>query len=148
MGRLHSGCGNAHTAVELSIKALIHLGSDPERPPWGHDIEKLCAHLSEPHRGVLASMLEPLGAREITPWHTDAIYGRSGQDPDATPELLGEMARIACRAAVYTAGRFPADAPAASDIRVYAARIEDYLDRFAVDTGEPLRRGGPGRRRE
>ena len=144
MGRLQSGCENARTAVESAVKALIHLGADPERPPWGRDIEKLCGRLSEPHRGVLASMLEPLGTREITPRRTDAGCGRSGQDPDATPELLGEMARIACRAAVYTAGRFPADAPAASDIRVYAARIEDYLDRFAVDTGEPLRRGGPG----
>ena len=142
MGRLHSGCGNARTAVELAVKALIHLGSDPEGTPWGRDIEKLCAQLSEPHRGVLTSMLEPLGARRITPRRTDAIYGRSGQDPDAAPELLGEMARTACRVAVYAADRFPADAPAASDIRVYAAYIEDYLDSFAVDTGEPLRRGG------
>ena len=131
MGRLQSGCGNARTTVELAVKALIHLGSDPEGTPWGRDIEKLCAQLSEPHRGVLSSMLEPLGAREITP-----------QDPDAAPELLGEMARTACRVAVYAADRFPADAPAASDIRVYAAYIEDYLDSFAVDTGEPLRRGG------
>ena len=146
MGRLQSGCGNARTAVELAVKALIHLGADPERTPWEHDIEKLCAQLSEPHRSVLTSMLEPLGARRITPRRTDAVYGRPGRDPGAAPELLGEMARTACRVAVYAADLFPADAPAASDIRVYAACIEDYLDSFAVDTGEPLRRGGPGRR--
>ena len=139
--RLHRGCGEAHMTVESAIKALIHLEADPDRPPWGHDIGKLCGLLTEPHRSDLPLLLEPLGADAITPWHTDAVYGRSGQDPDVAPELLADMARIACRVASYAAGRFPADEPAASAIRWYAESIEDYLDTYALDTGEPLGEG-------
>ena len=137
LGRLHRGCGEAHMAVELALKSLIHLGSDPARPAWGHDIGKLCAQLAEPHRSALPALLEPLGADAITPWHTDAVYHRAGRDPEATPELLAELARTACRVVSYTADQFPAGAAVA--VLAYVELIEDYLDGYALDTGEPLR---------
>ena len=140
--RLHRSCGEAHMAVELALKSLIHLEADPERPPWGHNIEKLCAQLPEPQRGEILALLEPLGADAITPWHTDAVYGRSGQDTDASPELLAELARTACRVASYVVGRFPADNPDVEVVRWYVDSIEDYLNRYALDTGEPLEPGG------
>ena len=130
--RLRRGCGEAHMAVELAVKALIHLESDPDRPAWGHNIGKLCARLPEPHRSTLSALLEPLGADEITPWRTDAVYG-SGID--ATPELLADLARTACRVASYAAGRFPADAPVAADIRGRVRDIEHYLDTWVKESG-------------
>ena len=142
--RLRRGCGEAHMAVESAVEALIHLEADPERPPRGHDIGRLCAQLPEPHRGDVLALLEPLGADAITPWHTDAVYGRSGQDPDAAPELLADLARIARRVASYVTARFPADKPDAAAIRWYVDSIEDYLNEYALDTGEPLQPGGGG----
>ena len=132
LGRLRRGCGEAHMAVELAVKALIHLESDPDQPAWGHDIGKLCARLSEPRRRVLSVLLEPLGADEITPWRTDAVYG---SDIDATPEMLEDLARTACRVASYTAGRFPAHNPVAADIRGRVRDIEHYLDTGVKESG-------------
>ena len=132
LGRLRRGCGEAHMTVELAVKALIHLESDPDRPAWGHDIGKLCARLPEPHRSTLFTLLEPLGADAITPRRTDAFY-RSGID--ATPELLADLARTACRVASYAAGRFPADAPVAADIRGRVRDIEHYLAAGVEESG-------------
>ena len=132
LGRLRRGCGEAHMAVELAVKALIHLESDPDRPAWGRDIGKLCARLPEPHRSTLSALLEPLGADEITPWRTDAVYG-SGIE--VSPELLADLARTACRAASYAAGRFPAHAPVAADIRGRVRDIEHYLDTGVEEYG-------------
>ena len=139
LGRLHRGCGEAHMAVELALKSLIHLGSDPARPAWGRDIGELCAQLAEPHRSVLPALLAPLGADAITPWHTDAVYGANIA---ATPELLADLARTACRVASYAVDQFPADEPAAVDVRGRIDDVEDYLNRYALDTGEPLEPGG------
>ena len=130
--RLRRGCGEAHMAVELAVKALIHLESDPDRPAWGHDIGKLCARLPEPHRSTLSALLEPLGADAITPWRTDAVYG-SGIE--VSPELLADLARTACRVASYAAGRFPAHAPVAADIRGRVRDIEHYLDTWVKESG-------------
>ncbi len=139
LGRLHRGCGEAHMAVELALKSLIHLGSDPARPAWGHDIGELCAQLAEPHRSALPVLLEPLGADAITPWHTDAVYG---PNTAATPELLADLARTACRVAAYAVDQFPAGETVAADVRGRIDDIEDYLNRCALDTGEPLGPGG------
>ncbi len=136
--RLLQGCGFAHNTVEAAVKSLIHLGADPDRPAWGHDIGKLCDDLAEPHHSVLLAMLEPLGAGAITPWHTDSIYHRSGQDPDATPEMLSDLARIACRVVAYAAGQFPAGKSIVVDVRAYVSDIEDYLDTYDLITGDPL----------
>ena len=133
LGRVRRGCGEAHMAVELGVKALIHLESDPDQPAWGHDIGKLCARLPEPHRRALYALLEPLGADEITPWRTDAVYG---SDIDATPEMLEDLARTACRVASYAAGRFPAHTPVATDIRGRVRDIEHYLDTGGKESGE------------
>ena len=132
LGRLRRGCGEAHMTVELAVKALSHLESDPDRPAWGHDIGKLCARLPEPHRSTLFTLLEPLGADAITPRRTDAFY-RSGIE--ASPELLADLARTACRVASYAAGRFPADAPVAADIRGRVRDIEHYLDTGVKKSG-------------
>ncbi len=136
--RLHRGCGEAHMAVELALKSLIHLEADPERPPRGHDIGKLCDKLAEPHRSALPALLEPLGADAITPWRIAAFYG----DTEIPTELLADLARTACRAASYVVGRFPADTPGVEVVRWYVDSIEDYLNRYALDTGEPLGPGG------
>ena len=138
-GRLHRGCGEAHMAVELALKSLIHLGSDPARPAWGHDIGELCTRLAEPHRSILPSLLAPVGADAITPWHTGAVYG---SNIAATPELLADLARIACRVASYAVDQFPAGEPVAVDVRGRIDDIEDYVNRCALDTGEPRLPGG------
>ena len=132
--RLRRGCGEAHMTVELAIKALIHLEADPDRPPWGHDIGKLCGLLTEPHRSAILLLLEPLGADAITPWHTDAVYG----DTDTTPELLTFLARVACRVASYVADQFPVPGRPSAGIRMYVDRIRDYLDTYDLITGDPL----------
>ena len=139
LARLRQGCGHAHRTVESAIECLIHLQSDLDRPAWGHDIGKLCGQLAEPHRSALRSLMEPLGAEKITPWHIRAVYHRAGQEPDATPELLADLARTACRAASYAADMFPARDPRAAAVRAYVGDIEEYLNGYALDTGEPLR---------
>ena len=138
--RRHRGCGEAHMAVEAAVKALIHLGADLDRPAWGHDIRKLGAHLAEPHRSVLPSLLKPLGADAITPWRAAAVYNNT----DTTPELLTDLARIACRVVSYAADQFPASARPAAGVRMYVGRIRDYLDGYDLVTGEPLPPGSGG----
>ena len=130
--RLHRGCGEAHMAVEAAVKALIHLGADLDRPAWGHDIRKLCTHLAEPHRSALPSLLKPLGADAITPWRAAAVYNHT----DTTPELLTDLARIACRVVSYAADQFPASARPVAGVRMYVGRIKDYLDGYDLVTGE------------
>ena len=144
--RLYRGCGEAHRTVESAIKALIHLGSDPDRPARGHDIGKLCAQLPAPHRSVLPALLEPVGPEAITLWHTAAVYHRTTQGMDAAPELPADLARIACRVASYAADMFPARDPRVAAVRAYAENIEDYLAGYALDTGEPRYDGGSGGR--
>lgn len=138
--RLHRGCGEAHRTVESAVKALIHLGSDPDRPARGHDIGKLCAQLPAPHRSVLPALLEPVGPEAVTLRHTAAVYHRTTQGVDAAPELLADPSRTACRVASYAAGMFPAHDPRVAAVRAYVENIENYLDGYALDTGEPLRR--------
>ncbi len=132
--RWHRGCGEAHMAVELAVKALLHLEADIDRPAWGHDIGKLCARLPEPRRRALSALLEPLGADAITPWRVTAVYNST----DTTPELPAEPARTACRVASYVADQFPAAVRPVAGVRMYAGRIEDYLAGYALDSGEPL----------
>ena len=135
-GRLLQGCGHAQKAVETALKSLIHLGSDSARPAWGHDIGELCSQLAEPHRSALPELLAPVDADAITPWHTDAVYHRAGRDPEATPELLAELARTACRVVSYTADQFPAAAADVAAVRAYVELIEAYLDSCDLVTGE------------
>ena len=132
--RWHRGCGEAHMAVELAVKALLYLEADIDRPAWGHDIGKLCARLPEPRRRALSDLLEPLGADAITPWRVTAVYNST----DTTPELPAEPARTACRVASYVADQFPAAVRPVAGVRMYAGRIEDYLAGYALDSGEPL----------
>ena len=136
LARSRQGCGHAHRTVELAVESLIHLQSDPDGPAWGRDIGKLCARLSEPHRSALQSLMEPLGAEKITPWHIRAVYHRAGQEPDAAPELLADLARTACRVASYAAGQFPARDPRVAAVSAYVEDIEAYLDGCDLVTGE------------
>lgn len=136
--RLQSGCGNAHMVVELSLKTLIHLGADPDRSPWGHNIGRLCAQLSETHRKAVLPLLESPGADAITPWRTEAVYHSTGQGLEASSEVLAGLARAACRTASYAAGQFPADEPDAAQIRAYVRNIKEYLDAYDIESGEPL----------
>ena len=138
LDRLHRGCGDAQMVIELSVKALIHLEADAGRTAWGHDIEELCSRLSEPHRSAVAALLEPVDPDEITLWHTEAVYLRTGRGLEVSAEVLAELARAACRVASYTADRFPADVHAAGSIRRYAVAIAEYLDSCDIETGEPL----------
>ena len=137
--RLQSGCGNAHMVVELSLKALIHLEADSDQAAWGHDIGRLCARLPEPHRSAVPALLSPLGADAITPWRTEAVYHRTGQGLEVSAEGLSGLARAACRVVSYTAERFPADEPDAARIRGYVRSIEEYLENYDIESGEPLR---------
>ena len=130
--RLHRGCGDAHMSVELAVKSLIHLGADLDRPAWGHDIRKLCAQLPEPHRSLLPALLTPLGADAITPWRVAAVYNNT----DTTPELLADLARIACRVVSYAADQFPASARPVAGVRMYVGLIRDYLESYDLVTGE------------
>ncbi len=138
--RLQSGCGNAHMVVELSLKTLIHLEADPDRAARGHNIGRLCAQLSETHRRAVLPLLEPPGADAITPWRTEAGCRSTGQGLEASSEMLAGLARAACRAVSYAAGWFPADDPNGAQIRAYVRSIEDYLERYDIESGEPLHR--------
>ncbi len=136
LARLRHGCGHAHRTVESAVESLIHLQSDPDGPAWGHDIGRLCARLAEPHRSDLQSLMEPLGAEKITPWHIRAVYHWAGQEPDADPELLADLARTACRVASYAAAQFLAHDHRAAAVSAYVEDIEAYLDSCDLVTGE------------
>ena len=144
-GRLRQGCGHAQMTVENAVKALIHLDADPDRPAQGHKIEKLCEELAEPHHSVVPALLDPLGEAAISEWHERAVYHRAGEEPDATPQLLAEISRIACRVASYTAGQFPAGGQPVAVVNAHVSNIGEYLDSYDLTTGQPLQhQGGPG----
>ena len=130
--RLRRGCGECHKVIEASIKALIHLGADPERLAWGHDIAELCDRLPAPHRSAVPPLLEPHGPDGISP-----RYGR--RYPEATPELLTELTRMACATAAYTVRRFDGSLPAVDTIRAYVGYVEDCLDGYDLATGKRRR---------
>ena len=136
--RRQRACGEAHAVVEGSLKALIHLAADPERPAWGHDIAKLCDQLAEPHRSAIPPLLAPCGAVAISEWHVLARYHREGRDTEATPRLLGDLARIACAVASYTASQFPTTHSALETIRTDISYVTDYLDTHDLTTGRPV----------
>ncbi len=52
--------------------------------------------------------------------------------------VLFDLAQAACRVASYTADRFPSDEPDVVQIRGYVRNIEDYLDGYDLETGEPF----------
>ena len=137
MVRLLRAGGEAHAAVEGSVKALVHLGAAPWAEPWGHDIAKLRAQLAEPHRSAMRRLLEPHGADEISTWHTRARYQAERRGPTATPELVTDLARIACRVVTYTIEQFPHDHPTVETARVYVNHVLSYLDGYDLATGEP-----------
>lgn len=130
--RLRRGCQECHTVIEASLKALIHLGADPERPAWGHDIAELCDRLPAPYRSAVPPLLEPHGPGGISP-----RYGR--RHPEATPELLTELARMACATAAYTVRQFDGSLPDVDTVRAYVGYVEDYLDGYDLSTGERRR---------
>lgn len=136
--RLQRACGEAHAVVEGSLKALIHLAADPERPAWGHDIAKLCDQLAEPHRSAIPPLLAPCGAVAISEWHVLARYHREGRDTEATPRLLGDLARIACAVASYAAEQFPTTRAAVETIRTDISYVVDYLETHDLATGQPV----------
>ena len=136
--RLQRACGEAHAVVEGSLKALIHLGADPERPAWGHDIAKLCDQLAEPHRSAIPPLLAPCGPAAISEWHVLARYHREGRDTEATPQLLEDLARIACAVASYTASQFPTTHSAVEAIRTDTSYVTEYLDTHDLTTGQPV----------
>ena len=136
--RLQRGCGDAHAVVEASVKALIHLGAEAERPAWGHDIAELCNQLVEPHRRAVLALLEPNGPEAIAPWHVLARYHREGRDPQATPELLTGLARTACRVASYAADQFSDSHATVETIRADISYVEDYIDGYDLTSGERL----------
>lgn len=137
--RLRRTCGEVQGVVEASVKSLIHLGASPGVTAWGHDIAKLCEQLAEPHRSTVPTLLEPHGPDAITAWHARARYHREGRDPEATPDVAAELARVACRVASYTADQFPDSHRTIDNIRQLSRSVEDYLDGFDLRTGEPLR---------
>ena len=136
--RLGWVCGHVHGVVEASVKGLIHLGGSPGVEAWGHDIAKLCGQMTEPHRSIMPPLLEPHGAGAITAWHARARYRREGRDPDATPESVADLARIACRVASYTADQFSDHHPTVAAVQQLARSVEDYLDGYDLRTGEPI----------
>ena len=125
--RLRRACGEAHKAVEASLKSLIHLDSAPRGSAWGHDIARLCEQLVEPHRSAVPPLLAPLGAAAITGWHEQPRYRTGARYVQPTPELVREIARIACSVATYTAERFDPDVSAADDILWSVGHIEDRM---------------------
>lgn len=141
--RLGRACGHAHGVVEASVKALIHLGASPGLEAWGHDIAKLCGQLTEPHRSIVPPLLEPHGAEPITAWHARARYRREGRDPDATPELVAELARIACRVASYTVDQFSDTHPTIAAVKELVRSVEYYLEGYDLRTGKAKRASGP-----
>ena len=139
--RLRRTCGEVQGVVEASIKSLIHLGGSPVAA-WGHDIASLCEQLAEPHRSVVPILLKPHGPDAITAWPARSRYHREASDPKTTADVVGELARMACRVAYYTADQFPDPHRTIDAIRQLSRSVEDYLGGFDLRTGEPLRRHG------
>lgn len=138
LGRMLALGGFCQSAVEASVKALLHLTAQPRRRPWGHRIENLCRELSSPTwEHVVGSLLSPVTPEEITPWHRWSRYHEPGKDPAPVAEVVEPLIRSACRLAVYTAGRFGSE-PQAWRVSACAGEINEHLDSHDLETGHPL----------
>ena len=135
--RLLRACGEAHGVVEASIKPLIHLAAAPGAEAWGHDIAEVCDQLVEPHRSALVALLKPHNPEGISRRHVLARYQAEGHGPAATPEMVTELTRTACRIATYVTDRFPDNNPTVVNLRWRVGLVEDYLDGYDLATGQP-----------
>lgn len=141
-GRLGYACGDVHLVVETSAKALIHLHPERAGPTWGHNLDKLCDQITQPHRDEVRSRLEPIGAAEINLWQQRARYGHtSGRHETATPELVETMSHAACSVASFAAARLEAAAGRPLEttriMRLVIDDIRNLLRHYDLTTGRP-----------
>ena len=137
LGRMLALGGFCQSAVEASVKALIHRTAQPHRRPWGHNIEDLCRELPSLIREhVVGHLLHPVGPEEFTPWHRWSRYHERGKDPAPVAEVVEPLIRAACRLAVYTAGRFGTE-PRAWRVSACADQIDEYLNTYDLEAGRP-----------
>ena len=132
-------CAHVQYTVEVALKALFHLGTDRESLAWGHDINELCAELSEPHRRAVRSRLSEETADEITRWYTGTRRrGDEQLDDPATPELVEELTRAGCAVAAYTARQFSGEVPDARRVLDMVEALENRVAGYDLLTGQPL----------
>jgi len=141
-GRLGYACGDVHLVVETSVKALIHLHPERAGPAWGHNLDKLCDQIAQPHRDEVRARLELIGAADINLWQQRARYGHtSGRHETATPELVEKMAHAACSAASFAAARLEAAAGRPLEttriMRLVIDDIRNLLRHDDLTTGRP-----------
>ena len=137
LGRMLTLGGAAHSGIEHSLKALIHLTAQPQKQPWGHDIEALCRQLPPDTRREVIRVLSPVTPASVTPWHKWERCHHGGDDPDPTPQVVEPLIRAACRLADYTADRFGAEPPARR-VRTPLEVILDHLDTHDLNAAHRL----------
>lgn len=138
LGRMLTLGGAAHSGIEHSLKALSHLTAQPQKQPWGHDIEALCQQLPPDTRREVIRVLSPVVPASVTPRHKWERYHHGGDDPDPTPRVVEQLIRAACRLADYTADRFGAT-DAARRVRTPLAVILDHLDMYDLNAARRSR---------
>ena len=132
-------CAHVQHTVEAALKALIHLSADRERLAWGHDINKLCSELSEPHRRAVRSRLSRSAADEITRWHMQSRYwDDEWVDDPVTPEMVAKLTVVGCAVAAYTARQFGDEVPDARRILDLVKTLENRAAGYDLLTGKLL----------
>lgn len=132
-------CAHVQHIVEVALKALIHLSADRETPAWGHDINKLCADLTDTHRRAVRSLMSESMADEITRWHMRSRYWDDQRlDDPATPEMAEEFARAGCAVASYAARQFDDEASDARRVLDLVETLENRLACYDLLTGQPI----------
>ena len=112
-GRLSSLCGQAHAALENSLKALVHLRGD-ERPPRTHDLRVLLAMLTPDVRGDAEAIVGDVVETDSSLWRARGTYpGDFLEIPLAThAPLTYRMVTAAAALTRYAADRIqPARPP-------------------------------------
>ncbi|MCQ3802688.1 MAG: nucleotidyltransferase domain-containing protein [Acidimicrobiia bacterium] len=139
--RLALGCAAGHLTVETALKSLIHLSAAPQAQPWGHEIEKLLPQLPEPHKSEIETRLESVGVENLQRWQQQARYERW---VTPTAEVFTEIAKAACRVALYTADQFPPGLDAATPVWRKVSYIEQVIASRDLYTGRDRdERAGP-----
>ncbi|MDE0234356.1 MAG: nucleotidyltransferase domain-containing protein [bacterium] len=122
------GCRAAHDAIELSIKALINLAADPDKPAWGKDIRGHITNLPRPHQTNITSLLEPIGIDNLSRWHEKAH--RRGHPTGATQQQFLTAIEAACSTASYTASQFNPELPKVEELQQTITSIHNLKDHY------------------
>ena len=133
--RMCALCADAQTAMETSLKALIHLGG--VRPARTHNIDKLLDALPAAQSGPLRSMFTEVSPEEASMWREAGAYEYADWSLESLVARAYRMARTAASLSRYAAARLP-DAEAARLIHKSAAKAEAALDGWDLAAEDPF----------